>query len=603
MYLFHLLRSFLPLHNPIGFGASDFIELAIAALLAGLVLGRAPLEAAGRRLASKTLFCMLLLAILPVALRLALLSRHPVPTPAGSDDFSHLLAADTLLHLRLANPPHPLGRFFEAIFILQEPSYSSIFPMGQGLALALGRALFGHPWAGVVLSVSIFCALCYWMLRAWTTPSWALIGGLLAVCEFGPLGSWMNTYWGGAVSAIAGCLVFGALPRLRAAGRTRDAALLGLGLALQIVTRPFEAALLLIAVAAFWALSSDLRRWIKPAAVAALVALPAIGLTMLQNRQATGNWITLPYMLSRYQYGVPTTFTFQPNPVPHRAMTAEQQLDYEAQSAKHGAGPETLSRYLARYFERARIYRFFFPAPLYFALPFFLLFIRERRYLWIAGCLLLFSLGTNFYPYFYPHYIAAVACLLLLAAVASLERLSRVPRGPEMARWVLILCAAHFLFWYGLHACAGDEILAALRPYESWDVINWGDPEGRIAVDQRLARAPGRQLVFVRYWPSHLFHEWIHNAADIDQARVVWAADLGPSENRGLQRYYRDRTAWLIEPDAHPPKLQPYPPEVGEAPAPAVPATQVEQKSATPAAPKPGPAPKLSFEPVPQVPQ
>jgi len=33
MFLFDFFRSFLPLHNPIGFGASDFIELALAALL------------------------------------------------------------------------------------------------------------------------------------------------------------------------------------------------------------------------------------------------------------------------------------------------------------------------------------------------------------------------------------------------------------------------------------------------------------------------------------------------------------------------------------------------------------------------------------------
>ena len=47
------------------------------------------------------------------------------------------------------------------------------------------------------------------MLRGWATPGWALVGGLLAVCEFGPLNMWMNCYWGGAVSASAGCLVFG----------------------------------------------------------------------------------------------------------------------------------------------------------------------------------------------------------------------------------------------------------------------------------------------------------------------------------------------------------------------------------------------------------
>jgi len=40
MVLFDFFRSFLPLHNPIGFGASDFVELALVALLVALVLAR-----------------------------------------------------------------------------------------------------------------------------------------------------------------------------------------------------------------------------------------------------------------------------------------------------------------------------------------------------------------------------------------------------------------------------------------------------------------------------------------------------------------------------------------------------------------------------------
>jgi hypothetical protein len=224
MFPFHLFRSFLPLHNPIGFGASDFIELVLTAMLVLLVLAwRAWIESFGTKLAERTGWCMLLLAALPVALRLLLLPQHPAPTPNTSDDFSYLLVADTLLHFRLANPPHALHPFFETFFVLQEPSYSSIFPIGQGIALALGRILFGHPWAGVLLSVAALCALCYWMLRAWTTPGWALLGGLLAAMQFGPLNQWTNCYWGGAVSAIAGCLVFGAASRSLADPRRRPA--------------------------------------------------------------------------------------------------------------------------------------------------------------------------------------------------------------------------------------------------------------------------------------------------------------------------------------------------------------------------------------------
>src|ERR1039458_6070143 len=128
MYLFHVLRSFLPLHNPIGFGASDFIELAIAVILVLLVLARAWIEPAAQALARKTGWCMLFLAVLVVALRLILFPVHPVPSATGTDDFSYLLLGDTLTHFRLANPTHPMHRFFETIFVIQEPSYSSIYP-------------------------------------------------------------------------------------------------------------------------------------------------------------------------------------------------------------------------------------------------------------------------------------------------------------------------------------------------------------------------------------------------------------------------------------------------------------------------------------------
>jgi hypothetical protein len=573
--MFELFRSFLPLHNPIGFGASDFIELELAALLVLLIAAHAGLAGWAGRLAVHTRWCMLALAVLPIVLRLAMLAHSPVPTPNGSDEFSHLLVADTLRHFRLANPPHPLHRFFETTFVLQEPTYSSIFPIGQGIALALGRAILGYQWAGVLLSVAALSALCYWMLRAWTTPGWALTGGLLTVIQFGPLRYWMNTYWGGAVSAVAGCLVFGSLPRLRTNWRGRDAILLGLGIAVQLLARPFECVLLVVAVILYFlpALHRP-QEWSKLArvtAVATLTILPAAALTILQNKQVTGSWTTLPYVLSRYEYGVPTTFTVQPNPAPHRELTPGQQLDYEEQAATHGPGTDTIKDYLSRIFIRARFYRFFFLPPLYLALPFFLPSLRQWRFVWVALALAVFSLGTNFYPYFYPHYIAAETCLFVLVSVIGLERLSRVTisgsaAGREAAQLLVLLCAAQFLFWYGFHLFANTNASTAMLQYDAWDDVNHGDPEGRITVGDRLAQSAGKQLVFVRYWPQHRFQEWIQNAADIDRARVVWALDRGPAENELLRHYYPDRAVWLLEPDARPPKMSPYQQEPPPAP-------------------------------------
>jgi hypothetical protein len=133
--------------------------------------------------------------------------------------------------------------------------------------------------------------------------------------------------------------------------------------------------------------------------------------------------------------------------------------------------------------------------------------------------------------------------------------------GREAALVILFLCAAHFLFWYGVHLFENQPFTRPLEQFQTWDIINHDDPEGRIAIHDQLSKAPGKQLVFVRYWPQHTFQEWVHNAADIDGAPIIWARDLGATENAELIRYYPDRSAWLLEPDARPPKLTPYVPD------------------------------------------
>lgn len=350
---------------------------------------------------------------------------------------------------------------------------------------------------------------------------------------------------GWRISGIAGCLVFGAIPRLQHAPRTRDAALLGAGLSLQILTRPFEAALLAACIAP--TLFPALRRCWRPLALA---VLPALLLTLLHNHAVTGRWLTLPYMESRTQYGVPAAFTFQPMPKPQRPLVQEQQMDYQAQLDTHAEAGTFLDRLAGR----VKFLRFFAYAPLYVALLWFLPALRQRRYAWVAGCIALFALGTNFYPYFYPHYVAAIACLALLIAMAGLARMNR-----SAALVVVLLCFTRFTLWYGIHLFGDDSLFIATSEWQSWDYINFGDAEGRAAINRRLAEAPGQQLVFVRYSQSHTLREWVHNEANIDAARVVWALDLGEEQNAGLLRYFPKRTAWVVEPDSFPPALHPLP--------------------------------------------
>jgi hypothetical protein len=385
---------------------------------------------------------------------------------------------------------------------------------------------------------------------------------VLAVIEFGPLSQWMNGYWGGALAAAAGCLVFGALPRLRHGPRTRDAVLLGVGLGMHLLTRPYESIFLFLCVVLFFVpmlrQRDELRKLARLAPDVILVLIPAVAMMLFQNKVVTGSWTTLPEALSQYQYGVPAALTVQSNPVPHRELTREQALDYKMQLSFH-TGPETMTSYLERLEYRVRYYRFFFLAPLDLALVVFLVTIRDFRFAWVTLTLLLFSLGVNFFPAFQTHYIAAVTCLFVLVSVTGLERLSRLSAGRAAARLIVFLCVAHFLFWYGVHAFDDAEVSLAMRPYEAWDAINHGNPERRIYVTRQLAAIPGKLLVFVRYYPQHIFQdEWVYNAADIDAARIVWARDLGETEDDKLRRYYPGRAVWLLEPDVRPPRLTAY---------------------------------------------
>jgi hypothetical protein len=294
--------------------------------------------------------------------------------------------------------------------------------------------------------------------------------------------------------------------------------------------------------------------------------MPAIALTLAQNKAVTGSWTTLPYTISQYQYGVPTSLTLQPNPVPHLPLTPQQQLDYRMQTSFRPTHGETLRTFLERLEYRVRYYRFYFLPPLYLALLAFLTALREYRFAWVAFTLALFALGANLFPAFQVHYIAAATCLFVLVSVTGLERISRWslrgrPVGLEIAGIVFFLCAAHFLFWYSVHLFEPSGISQDMRPYEAWDAINHGNPERRIAVNRQLAEIPGKLLVFVRYSPLHIFQEeWIWNAADPDAARIVWARDLGADQDRELLRAWPERQPLLFEPDARPMALTPYQP-------------------------------------------
>ena len=551
--------------SSVGFAPADWVLFLLTGVfLLATFAWRPGVQHAFSVLAKRARLCIALLFLLSIILRLLLLPHHPVPSPDVFEEFGHLLVADTLLHGRLANPPHALSPFFETIFVVQQPTYSSIFPLGLGLLLALGRLLSGTPWTGVLIASGGFCACCYWMLRAWVTPSWALLGGIFAVIEFGPLCPWTNSYWGGHLTAIGGCFVFGALPRLRMYGRIRDAILLGSGCGMILLTAPFESVLLFPTIALF--LVSGAEQWDRPTnlvrvAVFAFAALmPAVLLVLLQNRAVTHNWTTLPLQVSRYQYGVPASLTIEPNPTPHSALTPAQEINYKAQALQHGSSRDSITKFLVRLEYRVRYYRFFLLSPLYLPLIAFFFSLHKGRVRWVAATLTVFVIGTNVLPGFTVQDLAAITCLFVLVSIVGLQQLSRirlrgVSVGGEICRVLIVLCLADFMTWYVLHLFESPVVYPVLQ-YETWDSINHENPERRIRVRRQIETIKGNLLVVVRYSPHHAYqNEWVWNEADIDASRVIYARDLGPAEDEKLIRHYSNRKVFLLEPDAPVPQL------------------------------------------------
>jgi hypothetical protein len=414
----------------------DVLEIAVAALLTTLacvVFRRYPAfsgKLVGRFHASVNHVALYIVAamLLPLALRLALLPWYPPPEPYWHDEFGHLMVADTLTAGRMANPPHSLWHHLETIYILQHPTYSSIYPLGQGIILAVGKVLMGNPWAGVLLSVVLMSGAVSWMLFGCLPPKWAAVGSLLAALQYSLANYWVNSYWGGAFCAFGGALLFGALCRLRRSPSLTIALLEGLGWSIVWLTRPFESLLLLMISWGFILVLAIReprlwRRWLGPIAIMVSIQILAGCVTTLHNRAVTGSLTTFPYSLSQQAYGVPQSFLWQKaiEEPPLRFAELKEMYRWQRTTKNHtGAHPvHHLGGNLYRAWQ-------FFVGPWY-SLPIVLLVLlfRDWQVIVSGGIISAALIASVLYPFFFPHYIAAYSCVIFFLILRGLMAMHR----------------------------------------------------------------------------------------------------------------------------------------------------------------------------------
>jgi hypothetical protein len=481
-----------------------------------------------------------------VAPRIALIPLMPVPVPIVTDEFSHLLLADTLLHGRVANPVHPFWPHFESIHILMQPHYVSAYFPGHAVWLAAGRVLTGSAWTGVLTECAGFLIALYWMLRGWMPSRWALFGVLLAGLRFAIGSYWINAYHGGFLPAIGGALVAGAFARLRKRPTLLQGFVFGTGLAILASARPVEGALYSIPFAVI--LAWDFRRNAMALVVSAIPVLICTAALGAYFSHVTGNPLVTAYQINQKTYGWPMTLAFfKPPIVEHHNIEFERYYEYEMSEHQRVDGPVHFLQFLT--FRIQEYWRFFLGPVLSVPLLMLARVWRGRKMLLIGASGGLFAVliegGAS------PHYLAPAAAVLIAIIVECCRHLraSRVyivnflPMA--MALVLTLRIAAQSL---------GMPYTQKLN-FQSWCCrVEGNHNKARIAA--ALDLIPDDHLVFVREkTDEYNLLQWIYNDADIDRSRIVWARDLGPERDAELVRYYSERKVWMVDPNVEPATL------------------------------------------------
>ena len=504
-----------------------------------------------------------------------------MPRAQAHDEFSYLLQADTFAHGRLTNPTHPLWHHFESIHVIHQPSYASKYPPAHAMLPALGQVTTGHPVVGVWLSMGLMAAAIHWMLTAFVGPRWALLGAMFALGQAGPATYWAQSYYCTSLSVVGAALLLGGLRRALVQPRIAPALLAAIGIAVMANTRPFEGFLICIVpaiVMLVWLVRRSgaprLQRITCVALPMAVVLIACFAWMAYYNWRVTGHALDMPYKVYTETYAVEgifiwdrppadTTFRHKPmedmhrnsvHPPQRKDMSLLQQLKYWGRNRRVGL---------------TRLWWFFIGPVLTIPLLMIPLMLRDRWMQFTLATFIVAMAGMMLPLWLAEHYAAPAAPLVFLLAVVGVRHMGlwRYRFGGLTAGRFGKLTAGRFggirrfrprwfATLYVLLAVAMTLNYMRTRP-----IINRGLwPARRAPIVNQLNTTPGQHLVIVRYEPDHHYNqEWVYNAADIDTAKIIWAREMDPPHMPRLLDYYKSRKVWLLEPDADPLELKPYP--------------------------------------------
>ena len=459
-----------------------------------------------------------ILALVVVIIRSTVVGDpHP---PWYTDDFGYALTADTFAHGRLTNPPHPMRAFFSSLYVLQTPTYNSMYQSGPAALAAAGQVLLHRRAAALwIACAAAACAVC-WGAEAVAPIGIAWLAGLLVAMHPVVL-EWMNHYHAAPFNAFAGALAIGGALRVRECRTWQAQTAMGIGIAVMANMRPYEG--FVVAMIAF-----VLARRFVPLALG--IAVCGLLWTALYNRAVTGDPFQLPYNAYNAHYLSAPNFIWQRPYPPRQYPTQEMEKRY---------------RIFRHYYERSRNWRDLSVSVvqrlremLTAAIPTVPVPSQANSLRLIAAVPLLFAIVR-------PRAIVAGLAAFIVAMLIITWWPQTHYFGPAVSIFAAAYCAGVFeMIRRGLHALAFVAV-AACFTLAVWAFVTLltrpAEPRvARVAVTEALNLRPGGHLVLVDADCEDL----TFNAADIDASKIVWANQT--ADARPLLDYYRDREVWRI---------------------------------------------------------
>ncbi len=505
-------------------------------------------------IASRPAQALMLLAGLAIGARALALPLTGLPAPMVADETSAMLQAETYARGAWANPG-TLTPDFEAVFVNLSPTYASMYPVFRAAPLALGLAAGLNAWFGVWATMVALILATWWMLRAWVSPRLALVGGLLVVVRFGLFSYWVNSYWGGAFTALGGVLLLGGYKRLAGRPTLSAGAAVGLGAMILMTSRPFEGLLFAapfgVALLARFARAAPAAR--GPLLAAGLAAGLFVGagavVTVLDDRGVTGDWREAPYTLYRETTAETPPFLFEaPSRRAHaRYYLTQASLNQEKAPFERG---RSLLGWLGGLWTRvANAWNFYVGVAL--TLPFLIGAPRLGREPVALAAVGVLGLGLAAETWNFAHYDAPAFGVFVLAIVLGLERLRRWrpwarPVGLALGRWLPLVLALGL--WLPLaYAAAGVGSGSFENDTASAACCAIRQDSIHQSVERLLDRSGDRGLIRVAGAPgAPITQIFMFNHADPGRARDIWV-NADDALNRATIRRYPGRRIWRLD--------------------------------------------------------